>query len=118
MKFFLGNKVSASTASETDFGVVPTICLSGERKSSHACDSVRNSGLKIRRFFGYFFWRFSTVPGWTVDFTTTIFPSFISLTADSTIEVLQLPSLLGGVGTATNITSALLISSKYPFFGS
>src|SRR3989338_4701020 len=54
--------------------VEPIICLSGEMKSSQACDSVRNSGLNINLFFGYFFCRPSTVPGGTVDFTITIFP--------------------------------------------
>src|SRR3989338_3592958 len=112
MKFFLGNKLSTSTASEILLTVVPTICLSGERKSSQACDSVRNSGLKINLFFGYFFCKPSMVPGGTVDFITIILLSLILPTADSTIETLQLPSLLGGVGTATKTISALFMSSK------
>src|SRR3989344_3260055 len=53
-----------------------------------------------------------------VDFITATWPSLNLERALSTIEMLQLPSELEGVGTHTKTTSAKLISSKHPLFGS
>src|SRR3989338_9865823 len=86
--------------------------------SSHARDSVKNSGLKRNVCRGYARCRCSVVPGGMVDFKTTTFGSFNKCTAFFKIERSQAPvSLRRGVGTHIKIMEAAFTSSAHPFVG-